>query len=316
MLRPLLILALGAVWPLMASAQPVPENDPYAVDAAADASAEDAAAAYRAYAEEILANVTPEHGSIALERAPATLVVPDGFDFYSAAETRTILEDLWNNPPDDSVLGMIFPAGLSPADAPWGALFTYEESGYVTDDDAASTDYAELLSDMQANTREFNKERVKQGFEEVELVGWAVPPSYDAETHRLIWAKDLLFASSEGAHTLNYDMRLLGRKGVLSVNLIGSMDALSEVRAAGPEVLALASFNPGAAYSDYVKGDKTAGYGVAALIAGGAGAAVLKKAGLLAIILAFLKKGLVFIPVLAIGFWRMVRGFFGGGAKS
>ncbi|MEQ9505426.1 MAG: DUF2167 domain-containing protein [Hyphomonas sp.] len=314
MSRLFLVLALGLL-PLSAAAQSVPEDDSYVTDAGAEVSADDAEAAYRAYAAEILANITPEHGAITLAKAPATLMVSDAFDFYGVADTRTILEDLWNNPPDENVLGMIFPAGLSPVDAPWGALFTYEETGYVTDDDAASTDYAELLSQMQTNTRDYNQERVKLGYEEVELVGWAVPPSYDAATHRLIWAKDLLFASAEGAHTLNYDMRLLGRHGVLSVNLIGSMDALADVRAAGPDVLALASFNPGATYADYVKGDKTAGYGVAALIAGGAGAAVLKKAGLLAVVLAFLKKGLVFIPIVLIGLWRMVRGLFGGGAK-
>ncbi|MBU3920726.1 MAG: DUF2167 domain-containing protein [Alphaproteobacteria bacterium] len=279
-------------------------------------SPEDAEAAYLAYAEEILAGVTPDHGLMALEGAPVTLSVSEDFDFYSASESRTILEDLWGNPADDSVLGMIFPAGLSPAEAAWGALFTYEESGYVADDDAASTDYDELLADMQAGAREANKERVEQGFEKVELVGWAVPPAYDAAHHRLIWAKDLLFADSDGAHTLNYDMRLLGRHGVLSVNLIAGIDALDDVRAAGPDVLAQASFNPGAAYGDYVKGDKTAGYGVAALIAGGAGVAVLKKTGLIAVLVVILKKAWIVIPFAFAGLWRVVRSLFGGGAKS
>lgn len=277
---------------------------------------EEAEAAYRAYAEEVLADVTPDHGIIALERSPVTLSVSDDYDFYSASESRTILEDLWGNPEDTNVLGMIFPAGLSPVDASWGAVLTYEDTGYVTDDDAASTDYAQLLKDMQSGTRESNAERVRQGFEEVQLVGWAVPPSYDAESHRLIWAKDLLFASSDGTHTLNYDMRLLGRHGVLSVNMVAAMDALSDVRSAGPDVLALASFNPGATYADYVKGDKTAGYGVAALIAGGAGVAVLKKTGLLVILFAFLKKGFILIPVLLAGVWRVIRGLFGGKASS
>ncbi|MBI1400099.1 DUF2167 domain-containing protein [Hyphomonas sp.] len=277
---------------------------------------EEAEAAYRAYAEEVLADVTPDHGIIALERSPVTLSVSDDYDFYSASESRTILEDLWGNPEDTNVLGMIFPAGLSPVDASWGAVLTYEDTGYVTDDDAASTDYAQLLNDMQSGTRESNAARVRQGFEEVQLVGWAVPPSYDAESHRLIWAKDLLFASSDGTHTLNYDMRLLGRHGVLSVNMVAAMDALSDVRSAGPDVLALASFNPGATYADYVKGDKTAGYGVAALIAGGAGVAVLKKTGLLVILFAFLKKGFILIPVLLAGVWRVIRGLFGGKASS
>jgi uncharacterized membrane-anchored protein len=277
---------------------------------------EEAEAAYRVYAEEVLADVTPDHGIIALERSPVTLSVSDDYDFYGASESRTILEDLWGNPEDTTVLGMIFPAGLSPVDANWGAVLTYEDTGYVTDDDAASTDYAQLLKDMQSWTRESNAERVRQGFEEVELVGWAVPPSYDAESHRLIWAKDLLFASSDGTHTLNYDMRLLGRHGVLSVNMVAAMDALSDVRSAGPDVLARASFNPGATYADYVKGDKTAGYGVAALIAGGAGVAVLKKTGLLVILFAFLKKGFILIPVLLAGVWRFIRGLFGGKASS
>lgn len=279
-------------------------------------SPEDAEAAYLAYAGEVLAEVTPDHGLMALEGAPVTLSVSEDFDFYSASESRTILEDLWGNPPDDTVLGMIFPAGLSPAKAAWGALFTYEETGYVTDDDAASTDYAQLLREMQHNTTQANKDRIKQGFEEVHLAGWAVPPTYDATNHRLIWAKDLLFADSEGAHTLNYDMRLLGRHGVLSVNLIAGIDALDDVRAAGPDVLAQASFNPGAAYGDYVKGDKTAGYGVAALIAGGAGVAVLKKTGLIAVLLVFLKKAWILIPIAFAGLWRVVRNLFGGGAKG
>ena len=277
---------------------------------------EEAEAAYRAYAEEVLADVTPERGTVSLPGAPVLLNITEAFDFYSASETRTILEDLWSNPPDDTVLGMIFPAGLSPAEAPWGAVFTYEETGYVTDDDAASTDYNQLLREMQDNTKESNKYRTEQGFEEVHLVGWAVPPSYDSASHRLIWAKDLLFAESGGVHTLNYDMRLLGRNGVLSVNLIGPMEALADVRASGPEVLALAAFTPGATYADYVKGDKTAGYGVAALIAGGAGVAVLKKTGLIAMLLLFLKKGFVLIPLALAGAWRFIRGLFGGGAKS
>lgn len=275
-------------------------------------SPEAAEAAYRAQADEILAGVTPEHGTVALHSASATLSVPDNFDFYDAAETRTILEDLWGNPPDEAVLGMIFPGGVAPYDASWGALFTYEETGYVTDDDAAATNYDELLSEMRDNTRAGNEERTELGYETVELVGWAVPPSYDEQSHRLIWAKDLLFASADGVHTLNYDMRLLGRRGVLSVNFIANMDALPDVRAAGPEVIALASFNTGSAYADYVKGDKTSGYGVAALIAGGAGVAVLKKTGLIAVVLLFLKKGFVLIPLALAGVWRMVRGFFGG----
>ena len=283
---------------------------PDAVIEAEEYTPEEIQAAYRAFAEDVLQDSPARHGEVILKGAPARLQVSDAFDFYDKAGARKILEDIWGNPPDDTVLGMIFPAGVSPVDAAWGAVLTYEASGYVRDDDAAAVDYAELLQDMQKATREANKERTRLGYATVELRGWAERPRYEAGTHRLYWAKDLVFSDSEGAGTLNYDMRLLGRGGVLSINFIGAIEALEEVRAAAPDVLAMAAFNPGQTYADFQPGDKTAGYGVAALIAGGAGAAVLKKAGLLTVVLAFLKKGWILIPLALGGLWRMITGLF------
>ncbi len=47
-------------------------------------------------------------------------------------------------------------------------------------DDAASIDYGKMLKEMQEDTVASNKERQKQGFESVTLIGWADPLSYDA----------------------------------------------------------------------------------------------------------------------------------------
>ena len=130
------------------------------------------------------------------------------------------------------------------------------------------------------------------------------------------WAKDLFFSGGSGAHTLNYDMRLLGRRGVLSVNFVAAMDAVQDVRAITPDVLAIASFNPGDAYADYVEGDKTAGYGVAALIAGTTGAVVAKKLGFLGVALLFLKKGWIIVLALLGGLGGWIRRTFGSGTKD
>ena len=65
----------------------------------------------------------------------------------------------------------------------------YEESGYVKDDDAAKINYTDLLKQMQADTREGNKAREKQGYPSVELVGWGTPPHYDAQTKKLYWQR-------------------------------------------------------------------------------------------------------------------------------
>lgn len=301
----------AAVWAPLALAQVSdPASDPAAEEI--PMTDEEMEAAYQAYAADLLKDVTAAHGAVVLSGAPVTLNVPEAFDFYDAAEARLILEDLWGNPPDETVLGMFFPAGEMPSQAAWGAVITYEDTGYVSDTDAATIDYADLLAEMQKGTRESNAERERLGFATVELRGWADAPHYDAASHRLYWAKGLLFSDAEGISTLNYDMRLLGRGGVLSVNFIGGMDSLDAIRAAAPDVLATAAFNPGQTYADYRDGDKTAGYGVAALIAGGAGAAVLKKAGVFAILLAFLKKGWILIPIVLGAFWQMIRRVFGG----
>ena len=42
--------------------------------------------------------------------------------------------------------------------------------------------------------------------------------------------------------TLNYDVRLLGRKGVLSMNAVGTISNLSDIQAHIPDILKIASF--------------------------------------------------------------------------
>ncbi|MCI0388587.1 MAG: DUF2167 domain-containing protein [Acidobacteria bacterium] len=102
---------------------------------------------------------------------------------------------------------MLFPAEISAASPEsWCVVITYDEDGYVKDDEAASINYDDLLKEMQEGTREANQERTKQGYEAVELIGWAAPPSYDQAAHKLYWAKELSFGAGP-EHTLNYDIR-------------------------------------------------------------------------------------------------------------
>jgi uncharacterized protein DUF2167 len=64
----------------------------------------------------------------------------------------------------------------------------------------------------------------------------------------------------ETEHTLNYDIRALGRRGVLSLNAVASMDQLQAVEKDMKQVLSFVEFNDGHRYNDYVAGaDKVAG---------------------------------------------------------
>ena len=62
-----------------------------------------------------------------------------------------MLHDLWGNPPDDDVLGMLIPvsAPLTDAKNSWVVVISYSNDGYVSDSDAAGIDYDKMLKDMQ-----------------------------------------------------------------------------------------------------------------------------------------------------------------------
>ena len=203
---------------------------------------------------------------------------------------------------------MLIPAQVSPLSPNgWGIVITYEADGYVKDDDAASINYAKLMKEMQDASIAENAERRKRGFEPVRLVGWAEPPSYDRAAHKLYWAKELEFGS-DSRHTLNYDIRILGRRGVLVLNAVAEMHQLPMIRQQTRAILAAVDFNAGHRYTDYVAGsDRKAAYGIAGLIAG----ATAAKAGFFKAlwlgILAF--KKLIFVGL--VGLAALVKKLFG-----
>lgn len=240
-----------------------------------------------------LDSLTPLYGEIALNKANAKLNVSSTYYFLDAKDAQSVLQDAWGNPPDNQILGMIFPAGASPLDmGVWGATIHFSGDGYVSDEDAHAIDYDELLADIQVSQTEDNKWRTRNGYEPIEIIGWAETPSYNAETHKLYWAKEMRFGE-EDYHTLNYDIRVLGRRGALVMSFIATMDELGDIRKAAPAVLEMAHFEPGATYAEYQPGvDKKAAYGIAGLIGG---AALAKKTGLLAALILFGKKFIFFI---------------------
>jgi uncharacterized membrane-anchored protein len=214
----------------------------------------------------------------------------------------------WGNPEEsaEGVLGMLVPADISPlADSGWAVVITYDEDGYVDDKGAESIDYTALLKEMQEGVEEANKEREKDGYDHVTLVGWAETPTYNRDTHKLYWAKELQFGDSP--HTLNYNVRILGRRGVLVLNAVSGMDQLAPVKAGMAEVISFVEFGEGHKYTDFVAGtDKVAAYGVAGLVAG----ALATKAGLFKVLLAGLlaAKKLVVVAFVAAAAW--VRKFW------
>jgi uncharacterized membrane-anchored protein len=276
----------------------------------ADTGDDSSASARATKVENLLDSLHLDTGNIPIPSAKASLQLAPGYSFLSAQDAQRVLTQLWSNPPHPEVLGMILP-GTDPHlllnGNNWAVVVTYVSDGYVSDADAAKMDYANLLTKMQKATEESNPERVKQGYHAMELVGWAEPPHYDADSHKLYWARDLKLTKANGStvgQSLNYDIRVLGRRGYLSLNAVAPIDQLDKVRADMPQVLAMTDFDTGERYADYdSKTDKLAAYGIAALVAGG----IAAKAGLFAklgLMLLALKKFVIIGIAAIVGFFR------------
>lgn len=271
-----------------------------------DAAAQDDAVPKEAL--QLIESLHYQSGTINIDAAHAALNLNDEFRFLDATDAQKVLSELWGNPPDDEVLGMLVPvaAPLSDPKKSWAVVITYEEEGHVSDKDAAGTDYDAMLKQMQQGTAEANAERKRQGYPQVELVGWATKPHYDATTNKLYWAKELAFDGGR-EHALNYDIRVLGRGGYLSLNAVAGMNQLHQIETEMQKVLALTEFDPGQRYGDFnASTDKVAAYGIAALVAGAIAAKAGLFAKLLVLLLAFKKIAIVGFLAIAAG----VRKFF------
>lgn len=226
----------------------------------------------------ILKGLKYKQGQIDLRGGLATLTVPKGFKFLGPNDAETVLVKLWGNPPSkDKPLGMLIPANMTPVSSnAWVVTIEYSEGGYVKDKDASKINYDDLLKKMQKAIAANNKARQEQGYPAITLVGWAAPPHYDAATHKLFWAKDLKFEGEEH-DTLNYCIRMLGRRGVLELNAIADIGQFDAIDKETPQILSMVNFTEGNRYADFnPKTDKVAAYGIAALVAGGTLAAAAK----------------------------------------
>jgi uncharacterized membrane-anchored protein len=232
------------------------------------------------------ADLDYQQGKISLSNGIGSIDVPENFRFLNGKQSAYVLSEIWGNPIDTTTLGMLVPADKKITDSDsWAFIVTYEEMGYVEDGDADDIDYEELLDGMRTDMEAENESRKTEGYESITLIGWAADPFYDGDKKVLHWAKELKFGESE-QNTLNYNVRILGRKGVLVLNAVSSMDQLQEVKTNIPSVMASFAYGDGNKYSDFdPEVDEIAAWTIGSLVAG----KVLAKAGIFALVLKNIK---------------------------
>jgi uncharacterized membrane-anchored protein len=230
----------------------------------------------------------------------AEIKVPEGYAFLASADTRKLLEAMGNRTSGNE-LGLV-----AVKESQWFAIFEWHAVGYVKDDDS-DIDASALLKSISEATEEGNEWRKQHGATPMHVDDWVEKPHYDATTHNLVWG--LGAHDDEGAHVVNYNVRLLGRHGYMSITLVESPEGFAAARAGFAQMLTGFGYVSGGRYAEYVSGDRLAEVGLAALVAGGAGAAAAKLGlfGKLGKLIAAMGKGII-VFVLAI--LAAVRRFF------
>jgi uncharacterized membrane-anchored protein len=143
----------------------------------------------------------------------AQIDVPEGYRFVGKPGASKFMEMI-QNPSDGRELGIL----LSPDS--WFVVFDFSDQGYVKDDDR-DLDAAGILSTIKKGTEASNKIRRQKGWSTMSIVGWHEEPYYDAETNNLTWS---IVGKSDEDETINHATRLLGRRGVMNVDLVLASD--------------------------------------------------------------------------------------------
>ncbi len=203
----------------------------------------------------------------------ARIKVPQGYRFTGKAGTQKFM-DMTQNPTNGRELGIIVPVTEKDEDF-WFVIFEFDDIGYVKDDEKDELDADALLESIRNGTEAANEVRKERGWATMEVLGWQKSPYYDSRTNNLTWGIRGKSSDSQG-ESINYSVRLLGRRGAMSVDLVMNPEQATAVVPQYETLISGFTHNSGQTYADFKSGDKMAAYGLAALVAGGAGAVALK----------------------------------------
>ena len=203
----------------------------------------------------------------------AQIILPEGYDALDGDQTRAMLSKM-GEPSSNQEVGFVVPKEEGQN---WSVYFEFDPIGYVKDDEKDKLDADAILESIRRGTEESNKVRRQSNSPEMQITGWHTKPTYNQATKNLEWC---VAATVESRPLLNYNIRMLGRDGVMEITLVSDPSSLD---ADLPKVRSLLngfSYVSGKNYGDWRAGDKVAEYGLTALVAGGA-VAVALKTGLL-----------------------------------
>ena len=255
-------------------------------------------------------------GSINWTKGPARVSIgsaaemdlPSWYMYADGNDTRKLLEAMQNLTSGQEL------ALISNKDLSTFAVYYFDETGYVKDDEKGSLDADAMISQIQKSTAAGNEEKKKRGWRTMSVAGWDIKPRYNTVTNNLEWAIRFNDEAGDGSST-NYNTRYLGRRGVMRAILVSDPKNIQASIEQFQGLMTGFTFTGGNKYSEYVKGDKVAKYGLSALVVGAAAAAAVKGG-----LFKYLGKFIFAIGLAVIAFFKSIfdkiKNGFSGRAKE
>jgi uncharacterized membrane-anchored protein len=237
-------------------------------------------------------------GTQKLAQSHGTFTVPRGGTMVSGAEAVRV-DNIINGTSDTSTEGFV--------EFPHRSLYlSYTGEGFVSADDWKDVNADDLLKNIRDSTDQANEQRTKNGLSAVYIDGWVQKPAFDAARKSVRWVTR---AHDDRGSLVNAVALQLGRHGYERFTLVSNgRDPVGDAALLAGAVNAY-RFDKGFRFSDYMPGDKVAGYGIAALVGTAAGATIAKTVGFGAILLLIKKFFLVFVA-LGLGAFRYLKRMF------
>lgn len=199
------------------------------------------------------ADLEYKYGFIDICDNKAVLKLSEGYRYLEGNNAKNVLEIVWGMQSSKQMAGLILPPGIGPfSQDAWGFVVSFDESGHIQDTDSITLNKDILISKLRLDQETENKERQDKGHQTIQIVDWEMAPMYHIKSHTLSWALEYDF-SNEIQHIVIFNIKKLGRTGILTLNAIIGKNVYESSRNSLIDALSFSEFNKDYKYDDFDK---------------------------------------------------------------
>lgn len=197
------------------------------------------------------ASLDYKKGTVPISENRVTLKLMEGFRFLDERDSKKVISGLWGQDIPENSDGAILPPGIGPfSDHNWAYVISFDPIGHICDTIDVTIDSEKLMSKLKQNLVNENLKRQNENRQTMQIVDWEIKPVYDKTIRCLYWAIKYSF-SNEIQNEIIYNIKILGRNGVLSIYTQVNEKLGDLPRNNIKDIIRSAKFNPGQEYEAF-----------------------------------------------------------------